>query len=108
MAKPGGCRGRAKKGHCVPRPGPFLPGPGREQEGRDASREQGCGLCRRCQQAWDPVVGPVDRGPLAHCCFVQSRVTAGLGRARKAGAHTPAQLAGTETPSLAWLTQGLM
>lgn len=65
---------RATKGHERPlRPTPwtFLPRPGRGSEGRGASRELGCWLCRRCQEAWDHVVGPVGSGPVTHCCFVQ-------------------------------------
>lgn len=99
LAKTGGCQGRAEKGQCVPRPGPFCPVLGEDEK---EELPAGTGAVGRVGGASKPGVqlwAPWAEGLSPTAGLFSSKVTDGLGTAgRPAGANTPAQSRQGQSP----------
>lgn len=91
LAKAGGCQGRAEKGQCVPRPGPFCPVLGEDEKEELPAGNSVVGHVGGASKPESLLWAPWTQGLSPTAGVFGSKVTDGLGTAELAGANAPAQ-----------------
>lgn len=105
LAKTGGCQGRAEKGQCVPRPGPFCPVLGEDEKEELPARTGAVGRVGGASKPGVQLWAPWAEGLSPTAGLFGSMVTDGLGTAGRPEL-TPRLRAGRDrVPDPAWLTR---